>query len=212
MFLQINQDGRVSGSDARNAYSEYLIFDVWTNQSGWFEAWKTEGVPACSRCAAAEISETGSCGHQGAVILLVSLCRQWRPSQGAGTGKKMFYSLCLFLSICFLFFFSCWWISHCLDFQSVYEETDCCFRELLLADGYTRFLSSHHGTPVSLAPRQTPSQNSVPFTRFLPLRNTLVDSISEEPVKNLRNFDMDSDDPFGMGLNTVVSPQLVLEK
>lgn len=27
MFLQINQDGRVSGSDARNAYSKYLKFE-----------------------------------------------------------------------------------------------------------------------------------------------------------------------------------------
>uniref|UniRef100_A0A3Q3ASU1 Fibroblast growth factor n=1 Tax=Kryptolebias marmoratus TaxID=37003 RepID=A0A3Q3ASU1_KRYMA len=97
--------------------------------------------------------------------------------------------------------------------QSVYEEADCCFRELLLADGYTRFLSSLHGIPVSLAPRQAPDQHSVPFTRFLPLRNTLpVESISEEPMTNQGNFNVDSDDPFGMGLNSMVSPQLVMEK
>ncbi|KAF7204539.1 fibroblast growth factor 21 [Nothobranchius furzeri] len=97
--------------------------------------------------------------------------------------------------------------------QSVYEEADCSFRELLLADGYTRFLNSHHGIPISLASRNSQDQHSVPFTRFLPLRNMLpVEGISEDPVNHQRGINVESDDLFGMGLNTVVSPQLLMEK
>ncbi|KAM8729579.1 fibroblast growth factor 21 [Acanthopagrus schlegelii] len=96
--------------------------------------------------------------------------------------------------------------------QSHYSEADCTFRELLLADGYTRFLSSHHGSPVSLASKHSPDRHTVPFTRFLPLRNTLAgESVSEQP-HNPRYFDVDSDDPLGMGLNDVVSPQLSVDK
>uniref|UniRef100_A0A3Q2NRE8 Fibroblast growth factor n=1 Tax=Fundulus heteroclitus TaxID=8078 RepID=A0A3Q2NRE8_FUNHE len=91
--------------------------------------------------------------------------------------------------------------------QSAYEEADCSFRELLLADGYTRFLN--HGIPVSLASRTSPDHHSLPFTRFLPLRNTL--QFSEEPTKT-QNFNIDSDDLFGVGQNTVVSPQLFVDK
>lgn len=97
-------------------------------------------------------------------------------------------------------------------FQSHYSEADCTFRELLLADGYTRFLSSHHRSPVSLASKHSPDRHTVPFTRFLPLRNTLAgESVSEQP-HNPRYFDVDSDDPLGMGLNDVVSPQLSVDK
>ncbi|XP_073346476.1 fibroblast growth factor 21 [Pagrus major] len=96
--------------------------------------------------------------------------------------------------------------------QSHYTDADCTFRELLLADGYTRFLSSHHGSPVSLASKQSPDRHTVPFTRFLPLRNTLArESVSEQP-NNQRYFDVDSDDPLGMGLNNVVSPQFSVYK
>ncbi|XP_074476410.1 fibroblast growth factor 21 [Sebastes fasciatus] len=98
--------------------------------------------------------------------------------------------------------------------QGQYSEADCTFRELLLADGYTRFLSSHHGFPVSLAPRHLPDRHSVPFTRFLPLRNTLLlESVSEQtPPNNRRHFNVDSDDLLGMGLNTVGSPQFSVDK
>ncbi|KAM4715242.1 fibroblast growth factor 21-like [Anableps anableps] len=97
--------------------------------------------------------------------------------------------------------------------QSVYEEADCSFRELLLADGYTRFLSSHHGIPLSLASRNSPDRHSVPFTRFLPLRNTLtVENVSDESTKTQRDFNLDSDDLFGMGQNMVVSPQLFMDQ
>ncbi|XP_028287611.1 fibroblast growth factor 21 [Parambassis ranga] len=97
--------------------------------------------------------------------------------------------------------------------QSDYSEADCTFRELLLADGYTRFLSSHYGFPVSLASRHSPDQLTVPFTRFLPLRNTLtVEVVSEQPPNNQRTFNVDSDDLFGMGLNSMVSPQFSVDK
>ncbi|XP_020496208.1 fibroblast growth factor 21 [Labrus bergylta] len=97
--------------------------------------------------------------------------------------------------------------------QRQYVEADCTFRELLLADGYTRFLSSHHGVPVSLASKHSPDRHAVPFTRFLPLRNTLAgESVPEQPQNNERYFNVDSDDLLGMGLNTVGSPQLSMDK
>ncbi|XP_023266964.1 fibroblast growth factor 21 [Seriola lalandi dorsalis] len=97
--------------------------------------------------------------------------------------------------------------------QRLYTEADCTFRELLLADGYTRFLSSHHGFPVSLASKYSPDRLAVPFTRFLPLRNTLSgESVSDQPPNNQRHFNMESDDLLGMGLNSMVSPQFSMEK
>uniref|UniRef100_A0A3B3HLV9 FGF n=1 Tax=Oryzias latipes TaxID=8090 RepID=A0A3B3HLV9_ORYLA len=92
-------------------------------------------------------------------------------------------------------------------------QDDCSFRELLLADGYTRFLSSSYGIPLSLASRHSSDRPSIPFTRFLPLRNTLPsESLSEQPSDNQRFFNMDSDDLFGMALNPVISPHLSMEK
>lgn len=104
--------------------------------------------------------------------------------------------------------------SHLLSFfQRLYVEADCAFRELLLADGYTRFLSSHHGSPLSLASKQSPDRHAVPFTRFLPLRNTLaVESASDQPPNNQRLFNVDSDDLLGMALNSMISPQFSAEK
>ncbi|XP_047464509.1 fibroblast growth factor 21 [Mugil cephalus] len=97
--------------------------------------------------------------------------------------------------------------------QSHYTEAHCCFRELLLADGYTRFLSPHYGFPVSLASKLSPDRRATPFTRFLTLRNTLTaDTGSEEPSGNTRYFNMDSDDLLGMGLNSMVSPQFSVDK
>ncbi|KAK2820295.1 hypothetical protein Q5P01_023254 [Channa striata] len=97
--------------------------------------------------------------------------------------------------------------------QTHYTEADCTFRELLLADGYTRFLSLHHGFPLSLAPKQSPDRQSVPFTRFLPLRDSLTgESVSEQPSNNERYVNVDSDDPLGMGLNFMASPQFSVYK
>uniref|UniRef100_A0A3B4ZL07 Fibroblast growth factor n=1 Tax=Stegastes partitus TaxID=144197 RepID=A0A3B4ZL07_9TELE len=97
--------------------------------------------------------------------------------------------------------------------QSQYTESDCTFKELLLADGYTRFLSSHYGFPVSLASKHTTDRNSVPFTRFLPIRNTLTgESVTERPTNTEITFNMDSGDLLGMGLNSMVSPQFSVDK
>ncbi|XP_020780000.2 fibroblast growth factor 21-like [Boleophthalmus pectinirostris] len=96
--------------------------------------------------------------------------------------------------------------------QSHYTEADCTFRELLLADGYTRFICSHYGLPVSLAPKHSQDRHVVSFTRFLPLRNTLsevaatAEGIGRQPYVNL-----DSHDPFGME-TAVVSPQIFIKK
>ncbi|KAM3859887.1 fibroblast growth factor 21-like [Diretmus argenteus] len=96
--------------------------------------------------------------------------------------------------------------------QSQYTDADCTFRELLLADGYTRFLSSHHGLPVSLASKHSPERLDLPFTRFLPLRNSLTqESMSEQPPQPEERFNMDSADPLGMGLNAMVSPQFSMD-
>nr|XP_020461993.1 fibroblast growth factor 21-like [Monopterus albus]UTM63716.1 fibroblast growth factor [Monopterus albus] len=97
--------------------------------------------------------------------------------------------------------------------QSHYTEADCSFKELLLVDGYTRFLSSSHGFPVSLATKQSPEQHSVPFIRFLPLRNTLiVEGVSEQPPDNQKYFSVDSDDLLGMIHRPMVSPQFSMDK
>lgn len=97
--------------------------------------------------------------------------------------------------------------------QTHYTETDCTFRELLLADGYTRFISSHYGFPVSLAPKHSQDRHAIPFTRFLPLRNTLSEEhVTEQPGGRQQYVNLDSDDPLGMGLNAVVSPQLLSHK
>lgn len=101
----------------------------------------------------------------------------------------------------------------CCRFQRLYSEADCTFTELLLADGYTRFLSSHHGLPVSLASKQSLDRPAVPFTRFLPIGNTLMEeSASEQTPSNQKYFNVDSGDLLGMGLNPVVSPQFSADK
>ncbi|XP_062234731.1 fibroblast growth factor 21 [Platichthys flesus] len=94
--------------------------------------------------------------------------------------------------------------------QMHHTEGDCIFQELLLKDGYTRFLSSHHGFPVSLASKRSRDQHAVPFTRFLPLPNTLTrEHVTERPPNRQSPFNVDTDDLLGMGQNTVVSPQFL---
>ncbi|XP_060951422.1 fibroblast growth factor 21 [Limanda limanda] len=96
--------------------------------------------------------------------------------------------------------------------QMHHTEADCTFKELLLADGYTRFLSSHHGFPLSLASNRSPDRHAVPFTRFLPLANTLTrERVSERPPNSQSRFNMDADDLLGMGLNSMVSPQFSVD-
>uniref|UniRef100_A0A3P8WZQ1 Fibroblast growth factor n=1 Tax=Cynoglossus semilaevis TaxID=244447 RepID=A0A3P8WZQ1_CYNSE len=97
--------------------------------------------------------------------------------------------------------------------QSHYTETDCTFREQLLADGYSHFTSLHHGVPVSLAKKLHLGQHTLPFVKFLPLRNVRrYESVSETPQTNQRHFNLDSDDPVGMALYSMASPQFSLEK
>ncbi|XP_056157648.1 fibroblast growth factor 21 [Lampris incognitus] len=99
-----------------------------------------------------------------------------------------------------------------LNGQSQYKEDDCTFQELLLADGYTRFLSARHGLLVSLASK--PSQRQfLPFTLFLPLINGLArDGLPSQPSQSQGSFDADSEDPLGMRLNSIMSPLFSMNK
>ncbi|XP_053197692.1 fibroblast growth factor 21 [Scomber japonicus] len=151
MYLQMTQDGRVSGSDAQTLYS---------------------------------------------VLELKSV----RPGHVVIKGRSTSLFLCMDSG-------------GQLRGQRQYEEADCTFRELLLADGYTRLLSSHYGFPVSLVSKHSPHRNSLPFTRFLPITNTLTRvSVSDQPPNNQKYFNMDSDDLLGMGLNSMSSPHFSMDK
>nr|XP_023695646.1 fibroblast growth factor 21-like isoform X1 [Paramormyrops kingsleyae] len=96
--------------------------------------------------------------------------------------------------------------------QRIYTEADCTFKELLLEDGYTLFLSVNHDIPVSLTSKRPPGKHLPPFSRFLPMQNVLhmesgEEKQSEFPMKNKEHLDLDSDDPFGMRLGeSVISP------
>lgn len=93
--------------------------------------------------------------------------------------------------------------------QSYYTDTDCTFRELLLADGYTRYIASHYGLPVSLAAKHSQDWPAASFTRFLPLRNTVSEAaVTAEPATGQQYVNLDSYDPFGME-NSVISPQIL---
>nr|XP_023654216.1 fibroblast growth factor 21-like [Paramormyrops kingsleyae] len=91
--------------------------------------------------------------------------------------------------------------------QRLYREKDCTFRELLLPDGYTLFLSPHQGLPVSLAPK-SPGQDSPRLFQFLPVKNALISGVgpeggSEEALAPPQGAtDLDSQDPFGMELGS----------
>ncbi|XP_005748546.1 fibroblast growth factor 21 [Pundamilia nyererei] len=151
MYLQMNMDGRVTGSDAQTPYSLLQLKSV----------------------------------KPGHVII-------------KGPSSSLFL---------------CMDSEGNLKGQSHYSETSCIFREMLLADGYTRFISSQYGFPMSLASRHSPDRHALPFTRFLPLRNNLkTDSVSEQMPNNQRLFNVDSDDLLGMGLNSMGSPQFSMDK
>ncbi|XP_051571250.1 fibroblast growth factor 21 isoform X2 [Myxocyprinus asiaticus] len=104
-----------------------------------------------------------------------------------------------------------------------YIEEDCTFQELLLADGYSLFLSPHNGLPVSLLSKQSGKRHSTPFSRFLPILNTQFtvsareeDSQMHEVKQHIQDINLDSDDPLGMGhqshIQTVFSPSLHTKK
>ncbi|KAL4658306.1 fibroblast growth factor 21-like [Arapaima gigas] len=93
--------------------------------------------------------------------------------------------------------------------QRMYTEADCTFRELLLADGYTIFLSPHHGLPITLASKVSVQNSAPPFSHFLPVRNGVslggapeVD-MTESLIQQHRAVDLDSQDPLGMELGEV---------
>ncbi|KAJ8347277.1 hypothetical protein SKAU_G00286780 [Synaphobranchus kaupii] len=91
--------------------------------------------------------------------------------------------------------------------QRQYKEADCTFRELLLADGYTLFLSPHHGLPVSLSSKQSGGNHARSFSQFLPVINQLLSGMErakkekEKLEERTENVDVESDDPLGMRLS-----------
>ncbi|KAK0146929.1 Fibroblast growth factor 21 [Merluccius polli] len=93
--------------------------------------------------------------------------------------------------------------------QRQYTESDCTFREVILEDGYTRFLSMHHGLPVSLAPK--PGKQGLRFSRFLPLRCSLSEERVLATQQTPEALDLDSGDPLGMGLGSLLSPAFSLD-
>lgn len=179
--------------------------------------WGTE--PSDCRCAGAEIGSNGPCSLEGEVVVSLPVhgrCGSLERTGTAGDDVPLIQNPPSFLS----FADSSLPLLPLLPStplpslpQRLYVEADCTFRELLLADGYTRFLSSHHGSPLSLAPKQSPGRHAVPFTRFLPLRNTLAgESASDQPPNNPRLFNVDSEDLLGMAHASVISPQFSVDK
>nr|BDD69215.1 fibroblast growth factor 21 [Hippocampus abdominalis] len=151
MYLQISQDGSVSGSDVQTPFS---VLQLQSVQAG----------------------HVAIKGQRSSLLLC---------TDGGGS----------------------------LRGQTRFSGDDCTFRELLLADGYTRFLSAFHGFPVSLASRRSPDQSAVPFTRFLPLKDSLPRVAASQPTPlRLASFNLDSDDPLRMSQDSVLSPQFAVEK
>lgn len=175
--------------------------------------WGTE--PSDCRCAGAEIGSNGPCSLEGEVVVSVPVHGRCGSLERTGTAGDDVPSIQILHPSCPSL------TAHSSRPpptpsplpQKLHVEADCTFRELLLADGYTRFLSSHHGSPLSLAPKQSPGRHAVPFTRFLPLRNTLAgESASDQPPNNPRLFNVDSEDLLGMAHASVISPQFSAEK
>ncbi|KAL2101365.1 hypothetical protein ACEWY4_003126 [Coilia grayii] len=83
--------------------------------------------------------------------------------------------------------------------EHTYAESDCNLQEVLLADGYSLFLSPHDGLPLSLKRRSGHT-----FSKFLPLMGDLLHSgqTHEEPQEMLsagqHSANVNSDDPLGM--------------
>ncbi|XP_057682750.1 fibroblast growth factor 21 [Corythoichthys intestinalis] len=150
MYLQISQDGSVSGSDVQTPYSALQLQSV-------------------------------------------------QPGHIAIKGQRSSLFLCTDSG-------------GSLRGQSHFSEDDCTFQELLLADGYTRFLSPRHGFPLSLASRRSPDRH-LPFTRFLPLKESLPKETASvrAPIRETY-FNLDSDDLLGMSQGSVLSPQFSVEK
>ncbi|XP_051743531.1 fibroblast growth factor 21 [Ctenopharyngodon idella] len=104
--------------------------------------------------------------------------------------------------------------------QLQYSEKDCTFQEMLLEDGYSNFLSPHNHFPVSLLSKKSGQKHGGPFSRFLPIMNTVAvrgeDSQKQEVKEYNQDINLDSDDPLGMRHNshiqTLFSPSMHTKK
>ncbi|ROL28033.1 Fibroblast growth factor 19 [Anabarilius grahami] len=104
--------------------------------------------------------------------------------------------------------------------QLQYSEKDCTFQEMLLEDGYSYFLSPHNQLPVSLLSKKSGQKHGAPFSRFLPIMNTVVgrgeDSQIQEGKQYIQDINLDSDDPLGMRhqshIQTLFSPSMHTKK
>ncbi|XP_077068738.1 fibroblast growth factor 21 [Siphateles boraxobius] len=101
--------------------------------------------------------------------------------------------------------------------QRRYSKKDCTFKELLLEDGYSSFLSPHTQRPVSLFSKQSGQKHGVPPFRFLPIMTTVAaDSQIQEVKQYIQDLNLESDDPLGMGhrshIQTLFSPSLYTKK
>ncbi|XP_046703983.1 fibroblast growth factor 19-like isoform X3 [Silurus meridionalis] len=91
---------------------------------------------------------------------------------------------------------------------SVFVDADCSFNEMVQPDGYTHFLSAHHGLPVSLSFNVPPGKHTLTLSRFLPLTTDqfMEKQESAETSSFLSAPDFDSDDPLGVK-NTHQNPR-----
>ncbi|XP_066497956.1 fibroblast growth factor 21 [Hoplias malabaricus] len=92
-----------------------------------------------------------------------------------------------------------------------YSEEDCTFRELL-ENLYTLFLSPHTRLPVSLHYKRAGKKRGHLLSRFLPLPSTLF--VKGEKERKEPSVDVNSDDPFGFGLESQIhySPSMHKKK
>ncbi|XP_063072276.1 fibroblast growth factor 21 [Engraulis encrasicolus] len=101
--------------------------------------------------------------------------------------------------------------------EHTYQETDCNLQELLLADGYSLFLSPRDGRPLSLGRR-----GGHTLSKFLPLAGDRLSNgqtHNKDPQETMNagqySTNVDSDDPLGMAQSHsryANSPSLDLER
>ncbi|XP_028825331.1 fibroblast growth factor 21 [Denticeps clupeoides] len=89
--------------------------------------------------------------------------------------------------------------------QKQYAEADCAFTELI-ENGYTRFLSPHHGHHVSLDRKGPVERPNSVFSRFIPQANSRVHDDNPNVPQTREVINTDSDDPFGMVMSSEIDP------
>ncbi|XP_073713424.1 fibroblast growth factor 21 isoform X1 [Misgurnus anguillicaudatus] len=103
--------------------------------------------------------------------------------------------------------------------QGEYAEEDCIFKELLLENGYSCFLSPHNGLSVSLlSSKQSRLKHCPESSLFLPIIPTQFmipareNSQIQEVKQYIQDVNLDSDDPLGMAhqshIQSIFSPSL----